>query len=336
MRRFLAAGLVAGALSPFAGAANQSFSPIVVTRDSLALKCSPREVAAVVLRFETALDAGDRKALERVFAPDGSTVPTFQWFTTPDVTIRDRSRLVPYLFKLHARGEGIRLLAVDVGNSWVPHSVGVGVSLLEVGGSSRQLYGKAEVDCLRRRIWVWAVGTIGISSRCPGVPTANALRVVLACSRTGRKPLAQEMSRDFAVVHTRLRLPRRCAPAAVETRVVGALRAFNLAGASAFARSFTPEANMQPYTATVPLINLRGRAQIAAYAARRAARGDGWTAARLLPPTGSVGLPADAVYGLTLRVNSPRGSGENGVKLVVDCRSGLLTHWVGPALAEPR
>jgi hypothetical protein len=334
MRGLLAVGLVAGALSPFAGAASPTMSPIVVTRDSLALRCSPRDVAEVLLRFEAALEAGDRKALDRLFAREGGGPPSFQWFSIDGTTIGSRSRLVPYLLQLHARGESIRLVGVDVGNSWVSHSVGFGVALLRFGGASEQLHGKGEIDCLSRRIYVWSVGTGAATSPCPGTPQANALRTVVACSRTGHTPLAQEVSRDFAVGGTPLRLPGRCGPAAARTRVTGALRAFDLAGANAFARHFVVRANMQPYTASQPSLNLNGRPEIAAFAARRVARGDGWTAVRLLPPTGRAGLPSEAVYGLTLRV-SWHGA-DAGVKLVIDCRSGLIARWVGPALAEPQ
>jgi hypothetical protein len=338
--RLLVAGLVAGALCPFAAAANQSFSPVIVTRDSLALNCSPREVAEIVLRLERALDAGDGEALNSVFAKGG-----FQRFSTGKVTIRDRQRLIQYLLMRHDAGERMRLLETSVANGSPAASVIVGVSVLRVINpprgsnnegdvSSQLLEGKARVDCARHRIYSWSVrpGTNAVD--CPQMPTANALRTVIACSRVGRKPLAQEVSRDFAVGSAPVRFPRKCRPAAVAIRVVGALRAFDLAGAAAFARNFTRYANMEPYTSTRPPSNLRGRAQIAAFATRRTASGDGWTAARLLPPA-SVGAGA-AIYGLTLRVSSPRGGGENGVKLVIDCRSGLIARWVGPALAEPR
>jgi len=321
MRRLLAAGLVAGALSPFAGAAGgPTLSPVVVTRDSLALRCSPRDVAEVPLRFEAALEAGDRKGLDRLFARDGGAPPSFQWFSIDSTTIRSRSRLVPYLLQLHARGERIRFVGIDVGNSWVPPSVGFGVALLRLGGASEQLHGKAEIDCLTRRIYVWSVGAGAATSPCPGTPQANALRTVVACSRTGRRPLAQEVSPDFALGSTPLALPGRCQAATVERRVVGALRAFDLAGPNAFARNFGRDAFMHPYTDTRPPRYLRGRSQITAFAARRTARGDGWTAAGLFPPSGGAGA-GTAIYGLTLRVSASRGGGENGVKLVIDCRA---------------
>jgi hypothetical protein len=334
VRRLLAASLVAGALCPFAGAANQSVSPVVVTRDSLALNCSPREVAEVVLRFERALDAGDRKALDRVFASKGGGPPSFQWFSDDDTAIYDRRRLVPYLLHLHGRGVGIRLVGVDVGNSWVAHSVGFSVALLQTGRSPKQVDGKAEIDCVRRRIYVWSVSAGTGVSECPATPQANALRVVLACSRTGRRPTAQELSRDFAVGSSQARLPRRCGPEVVATRITAALRAFDLAGRNAFARNFRRDAFMHPYTDTRPPRYLRGRSEIGTFVARRTARGDGWTAAQLFPP--AVAGASTAIYGLTLQVSSPRGGGVNGVKLVIDCRSGLIARWVGPALAEPR
>jgi hypothetical protein len=43
-------------------------------------------------------------------------------------------------------------------------------------------------------------------------------------------------------------------------------------------------------------------------------------------------LPDEATYGLSLRV-SQRGAlvRRGGARLIVDCRSGLLVTWVGPA-----
>jgi hypothetical protein len=326
MKRLLAAGLVVGAMSPFAAAASPA-SPVVVTRDSLALRCSPRVVAEALLRFETAFDAGDRAGLERAFAPAGKDPPRFQWYSDGERTIRERRVLVRQLLDAHARAKLIRLLAVDIGNSWVEHSVAVGVTLTDA-------HGKAEVDCRTGRIYVWSVGPGTAASPCPGTPEAGILRVLLACSRTGRRPAAQELSRDFRLAATPLRLPVRCRPRAVKARVATALRAFDLAGAKTFARQFTTGANMQPYTASRPFIDLKGRAEIANFATRRAARGDGWTAVKLEPPTGTAGLPAEAIYGLTLRTTWAGTAA--GAKLVLDCRTGLIARWVGPAIAPPR
>jgi hypothetical protein len=318
--RILAACLGA-ALCPLAGAATGPSSPVLVTRDSLGLNCSPRDVAEVVLRFERALDAGDRNALDGIFARSG-----FRWYSTDGTTIRDRSRLVPFLLAARARGGRIHVLALDIGNSRVPKAAGVGVTL-------ENAHGKAEVDCRSRRIYVWSV-TTGVSrSPCPEPPQASPLRTVVACSRTGRAPSAQEVSRNFTVTPTALRLPNGCRPAGVRRRVVAALRAFDLGGGEAFAATFTRRADMEPYTASKPGLHLRGRAEIAAFAAARAAKRDGWTARTLMPPIGNAGLPRQAVYGLALGLNWH--DDDVGVKLVIDCRTGLIARWVGPALAPP-
>ena len=319
--RVFAGWLTVAALCTAAGAANQPSSPVLVTRDSLALNCSPRDVADVVLRFERAFDAGDRKALDAVFVRSG-----FRWYSTNHTTIRDRSRLVPFLLAARARRERIRLLAVDVGNSSRNHSVGVGLNL-------ENAHGKAEIDCRSRRIYVWSVSTGEVASPCPEPPQVSPVRTVVACSRSGRAPSAQEVTRDFTVTRTALRLPNGCRPTFVRRRVVGALRAFDLGGANAFAANFAHAAEMQPYTASKTFVSLRSRADIASFAAARAAAGDGWTARALMPPAGSAGLPREAVYGLVLRLNWH--GDDAGVKLVIDCRTGLIARWVGPALAPP-
>jgi hypothetical protein len=55
------------------------------------------------------------------------------------------------------------------------------------------------------------------------------------------------------------------------------------------------------------------------------------------PPRGMVGVPAHAIYGVTLEIRS-RGERltEGGAKVVVHCGSGLLRRWIGPAIATPK
>ena len=76
-------------------------------------------------------------------------------------------------------------------------------------------------------------------------------------------------------------------------------------------------------------LHLRPSAGIVRIARALHARGDGWTALRLQPPTGSAG--GVAVYGLFLRVTR-RDAPEykTGVKLIVDCQTGRFIRWLGP------
>lgn len=114
------------------------------------------------------------------------------------------------------------------------------------------------------------------------------------------------------------------------------LSAFNLGHGEGFAKQFAPGGNFHPYSVSIPSVGFVTRTRIATFVRTRYRAGDGWTARALFPPRGRVGLPSKAVYGLVLIV-SYQGArvAETGVKLVLDCRSGLLRTWGGPALALP-
>jgi hypothetical protein len=108
------------------------------------------------------------------------------------------------------------------------------------------------------------------------------------------------------------------------------LRSFNLGDADRFARGFTSRGQFHPYTASIHGSGFIGRPKIAAFVRKRYAAGDGWTAIALHPPANFFG--DRAIYQLVLRVVNV---GEGGAKLVIDCRSGLLSAWVGPGVSQP-
>jgi hypothetical protein len=322
--------VLAAVLAPLAAGSAPVGAEVVVTRDSLALPggCSPREVAGLLLRFEAAFNSGNSRGLNRIFAPAGARPPGFQWFTTEQGRIFDRRQLVPFLLRRHATGQRMRVLAVDVGSSWVPHSVGLGFRL------ARE-HGKAELDCARQRLYVWSAASGSARSGCSEGPQRPA-RTVVACARSGLIPLAQEVSPEFAVARTPSRLPQRCRTDQVKSRTLRMLRAFNVGDMSVFAEAFSQSALVQPYTASSSLVQLTSRSAVRTFAATRYAKGDGWTATRLTAPPGPYGRPAEAIYVLGLRVSSLGARfGDGAVKLAVDCRTGLIAKWAGPALASP-
>lgn len=141
---------------------------------------------------------------------------------------------------------------------------------------------------------------------------------------------------SFRVTAAAAELPRRCAPPTVARRVVAAVRAFDTGQARAFARAFAPSGRFQPYDGSPFSVRggLAGRAAIESYARRRHAEGDWWTGTRLEAPREDVSATGQVVYGLSLMAEvGYRSYVPRGAKLVVDCRSGRLAIWLGPALA---
>jgi hypothetical protein len=135
----------------------------------------------------------------------------------------------------------------------------------------------------------------------------------------------------FSVGQTSVRLPEKCRPHPVSRLAVRLLAAFNRGEGARFADAFaTPR--FHPYSFRISGAGFNDRESIQRFVAERHRAGDGWSATHLAPPTGEVGLPREAVYALTFRI-SQRGAFVRmaSAKLVVDCRSGLLSAWVGPA-----
>ena len=142
---------------------------------------------------------------------------------------------------------------------------------------------------------------------------------------------------DFSVSRTEVRLPPRCRPEPVSRRLLRMLELFNSGHAGAFAEHFATPA-FHPYSSRIAGRGFQSRQEITAFAAHRHRAGDAWSAARLEPPQGEVGLPREAVYGLVVAV-SQHGQGgrveSGGAKIVVDCRTGLVSKWLGPSDGPP-
>jgi hypothetical protein len=172
-------------------------------------------------------------------------------------------------------------------------------------------------------------------SRCINVLAVVSL-CATACLGGNPEPTAPTLTPDFVVESTSIDLPGRCETEAVQERVVGAVEAFNSGQGGSFAASFLEtEGQLSPYG--VGGRGFVGREAIAAFVTERHKTGDGWTLAVLSPPLGRVGLPRETAYGVDLIVVQ-KGSGfrrREGAKVVIDCASGLILGWVGPALPPP-
>ena len=165
-----------------------------------------------------------------------------------------------------------------------------------------------------------------------------ALPILLSATALSRPPHAPDTTPDFTVDPTSVELPRPCDVAHVKPRLLSIVHAFNTGRGRTFADQFTPRPSFQPYTgdagrryATHPRVTSR---ELTRFVNARYAAGDGWTASRLEPPLGDAGLPAEAIYGLSLTVSYPRGRIDGGAKIIISCSSGLVRRWVGPAYSR--
>jgi hypothetical protein len=147
------------------------------------------------------------------------------------------------------------------------------------------------------------------------------------------QPTAPAVAADFHVATTHVALPGRCKPTAARERIIAFLIGFDSGRGDRASLNFVSHNLFVPYdgTSLAPRPEIGDGAGIARFVRRRYAAGDGWTALSLLPPAGRAGLPRTAVFTLRLavlirgQVNKPQS-----VKVVIDCRSGLLAMWVGP------
>lgn len=361
------------ALAPV-GASASAAEEIAVTRDSVRLPagCAPREIAASFGEFFSALVAGDEARLRRVFAeedPPGKAIEpagrAFRWYSVTEgggagpetggkplrhFVAYDVAELLPYLAERQRLREQMQLVAVEVGTSNISESAG-GTFVVRrdaddlapgLGGNQRIGFGKFELDCAERRFFVWSMGM----NMAPGQDLARSLspcplpsgwapaEPAVACTRG---PNARALAPGFRLGSTSLALPSKCRPAVVRRRAVSALAAFDTGLGDEFSRQFVSGGQLHPYTASIGGRGFVGARAMRSFVRSRYKAGDGWTATALIPPVGPVGLPKEAVYVLRLRVTHQGTlvSDSAGAKLVVNCRSGKLRRWTGPALGLP-
>jgi hypothetical protein len=308
---------------------------IVITRNSerLPAGCTPGGLAAYVDRLFETFNGAKWKEIDALLAPTGPGSEDFKLFSWERDVVQERGRVAPYLATLRDRGERYRLLSLRaVRESRVPASVAVDYVFERSAGLG---FGKVLIDCRAQKVWQWAMGprSGSLVLPCPQPSDWSAAGPIVAC--TGG-PNAPARTADFRLGSTTINLPKACRPAAVNRRVSAALASFNAGRADAFAHAFTKRGEFHPYPASIAA-GFVGRLRIARFANDRYRAGDGWTATRLQPPRGSVGLPKWTVYGLSLRVGHQGTllSEQVGAKLVIDCASGLLRRWIGPSLTAP-
>lgn len=364
LQLLIASGLLAagatgvGVTSLAAGASD----PIVVTRDSLKLPsgCNPREVGLLLSRFTDAVDGGDQAALARLFVmadPPGKALEpagkAFRWYSVTEArsgpaqpwrhrVMYDRADVLAYFTERHEQNERLELIEVQVGASRLPQAVGFTFKVRREADDLPPWLnpfagGKAGIDCAEQAIYLWSMGQNDRDLHgqvCPRPPQWKPGAPLVSCSDG---PNALALSPEFRVAPTRVDLPARCKPVAVRRTLSSVLAAFNVGLSDTFAKRFVARGQFHPYTGSIAGAGFVGRRAIARFVRARYRAGDGWTATRLLTSQGSVGLPNEAVYGLALQVSYQGAlyAEPASAKVVVNCRSGLLATWVGPAIKTP-
>jgi hypothetical protein len=122
--------------------------------------------------------------------------------------------------------------------------------------------------------------------------------------------------------------PAQCRQVAVTKRLGGMVRALNGARGDRFAAGFARRGRWYPFTRTLRA-PLSGRPDIQAFAIVRIAAQDEWTISRVR----RVGAGR---YTARVRIaTGGRALGVGRTRVTVDCRSGLVADWTGPALRMP-
>jgi hypothetical protein len=126
--------------------------------------CTAAEVETLVRRFIDAVNAGDLRALDAVFARE----PQFEWYSTDAPGERlhaaayDRSSLLPYFDARHALGERLKLRSFRFnGNSSGYGNFEYGLTRSAEDLPPTPYYGKGASFCYHSRsdvIFVWSMG----------------------------------------------------------------------------------------------------------------------------------------------------------------------------------
>jgi hypothetical protein len=323
--------------------------------------CSPREVGALLTRFTDAVSSGDKAALARLFVaddPPGRALEpagvAFRWYSVTEGragtrqpwrhrAFYDRADLLAYFAERREHNERMSLVEVEVRPSRPESAVGLTFKVKREADDlpswlSPFAGGKAGIACAEQAIFLWSAAQnnreVAIGTSCPPPPGSSQERPIVACTNG---PNASALLPTFSVTPTRVDLPPRCKPERVRATVGRALSEFNEGLGEEFARRFVRGGQFHPYSRSIKGAGFASRSTIARFVGRRYRAGDGWTARRLFTPQTSVGLPRKAVFGVALRVSHQGATvvEDIGSKLVVDCPSGLLEFWGGPAIKTP-
>jgi hypothetical protein len=317
------------------GAPSDPTRAVVITRSGARLPagCAPGSLAAYVDQLFEAFNSAKWQEIEALFAPTGPGPEDFKLVSWERDVVQERDQVALYLATLRDRGERFRLLSLRaVQESRVPASVGVDYVFERPAGLGS---GKALIDCRAQKVWQLAMGprSGNLALPCPRPAGWSVFGPIVACTAG---PNGAARAADFRLESTSIDLPKSCRPGVVKRRVSTALASFNVGRADVFAQGFATRGEFHPYTVSIGA-GFVGRTRIARFVNARYRSGDGWTATRLQPPRGSVGLPKWTVYGLSLRLTYQDKllAEQVGAKLVIDCASGLFRRWIGPSLAAP-
>lgn len=300
---------------------------VVVTRNTLALPagCSVTETAALVTGFLDAFNRGDADELDRLFAPAGEGREDFKWYASDDLgrrqAIRERGRLLDYFSDRRRHAETMRLVSLDVGRGH-RDDVGIGYALIREADDIPRgfAHGKAQIDCANRRIFVWTMAMTAATSptTCPTPTGWKPGAPVLACTRG---PNARAVAPDVVIAPAAGK--GSCRPEAAFRRVRSMLSAFNIGYGTSLRAGLAPGATFSPVGR-----RLTTPRAIRDFVDHRYFRlGEGWTLTRLAPLRGAGRFDVTiAVTRLGARVASSRAT------VAVDCKTGLVRTWSGPAL----
>jgi hypothetical protein len=198
-------------------------------------------------------------------------------------------------------------------------------------GKASEIAGTA--DCVNAALLTWSAKpgphAFTAPGPCPKPKKWSPSGPAVACAGL---PTAWETSDDFTV-KSGAAAGSRCNAAAARSRTTSLLHALDYGKLAAFAVAFLPHGTFQPYTASVAKA-LAGRDAITTFARRRIAAADGWTATSLLGPINRT--KQSSAFAVTLvAYASGRPVGAGTARMTLDCRSGLIRDWRGPALPLP-
>jgi len=195
---------------------------------------------------------------------------------------------------------------------------------------------RATVDCSKMTLLTWQPtaqpGTFSAPGPCPQPKAWTVGGPTVACAGL---PTAWETSDDFSVKSVRSLEQHTTVCDAIRGRgrAIALLRALNYGRLDEFVATFAPKGRYQPYTASLGNA-MAGRAAIAAFTKRRIAAADGWTATSLVGPVERTAKTATYVISM-VAYSSGRPVGAGNARMPLDCASGLIHDWRGPALPIP-
>jgi hypothetical protein len=221
-------------------------------------------------------------------------------------------------------------VAVLPNRGLAPRQAELRAGMVGAGGASTI---KATVDCSTKALLTWdstaQKAAFTSPGPCPQPKGWSAAGPTVACAGL---PTAWETSDDFTVKSLAAR-SGRCDVTAARARAISLLHGLNYGTVTAFGAAFLPRGTYRPYTASV-MTAFVGRAAITAFAKRRIAAADGWTASSLLGPIERT--KKTSTYSVSLvAYSSGRPVGAGTARMTLDCRSGLIRDWRGPALPLP-